>query len=124
MGSIGVGNFSDYSGRIPKTPNDKSGGMSGEDNCGKAFQTSLEDVGRCFYYINYLAVPSKGVDITISFNGIRIVAENTLGEEIGFLPTRYNYLRYCIEDGLRYLGVITFSTLSPTPTVTIDVAPI
>lgn len=123
MGSIGVGNFSDYSGRKPKNPTDKSGGASGEDNCGKAFQTSLEDIGRCFYYINYSTVPAKGTDVNISFNGLRIVAETKLGEEIGYLPTRYNYLRYCIEDGLEYSGIITFST-SSTPSVTIDVTPI
>ena len=124
MGSVGVGSFSDYSGRVPSNKNDKSGGASGTDRCRLAFSTGLEDIGRCFYYINYRAVPAVGTDVTISFNGIRIVAENSLGEELGYLPTKFNYLRFCIEDGIQYSGSISQSTSSPTPSIIIDVTPV
>lgn len=124
MGSVGIGSFSDYSGRVPSNPNDNSGGSSGADKCGQAFNTQLEEISRCFYFINHGNVPPVGMDIIITFNGVRLVAENKLGEEIGYLPTKYNYLRFCQEDGFTYSGVIVHSSNLPTPSVTIDVTPL
>lgn len=124
MGSTGSGTFSDYSRRKSADQNEANGGSSGVDNCGLAFSTLLEDVSRCFFFINYSSVPPIGTEIIIIFNGFRIVAENLLGEEIGYLPTKYNYLRYCLNDGFKYSGIITHSNLSPLPSITIDVAPL
>lgn len=124
MGSTGSGTFSDYSRRKSANQKEVNGGASGTDNCSLAFSTLLEDVSRCFFYINYSNVPPSGTEIVITFNGVRIVAENLLGEELGYVPTKFNYLKYCLNDGFKYSGIIDFSALSPTPSIRVDVAPI
>lgn len=123
MGSTGSGSFSDYSRRKPTNSSDSSGGHSNVDNCLLAFSTQLEDVGRCFYFINNSAVPPAGINIVISFNGVRLAAETKTGEELGYLPTMYNYLRPCMADGHIYEGVVASSTLTPHPSIRIDIVP-
>ncbi|MBL7866767.1 hypothetical protein [Flavobacterium lindanitolerans] len=124
MGSTGSGTFSDYSRRKSANQNETNGGASGADNCGQAFSTLLEEVSRCFFFINYSTIPPSGTEVTIAFNGVRLVAENSLGEELGYLPTKYNYLKYCLNDKFRYSGFIDHSTLFPTPSIRVDIAPI
>lgn len=124
MGSTGSGSFSDYSRRKPASAEEKNGGTSGVDQCSLAFQTSLEEVSRCFYYINYSKVPDVDTEITVVFNGIRMAIENLLGEELGYLPTKFNYLRLCLSDNFKYSGIITFSTSLPTPTIRVDITPL
>lgn len=123
MGSSGSGSFSDYSRRKPTTPEGNNGGSSGNDECNKAFSTSLEEVSRCFYFINSGNVPPSGTEVSISFNGIRLVAETTLGEEIGYLPTKYNYIKVCIDNGINYTGLVANSSMTPTPTIRVDITP-
>lgn len=123
MGSTGSGTFSDYSKRKPKSPGDNNGGASGLDKCGTGFSSNLEEVSRCFYFTNKGNVPPAGVDVNISFNGTRLVAETKQGEEVGYLPTKYNYLRICMEDGFSYSGVIANSKDTPTPSVSVDIIP-
>ena len=124
MGSTGSGSFSDYSKRKSTSPEANNGGSSGNDKCGTAISTSLEEISRCFYYINYGHVPPTGTEISIAFNGLRIVAETKIGEEIGYFPTRFNYLKLCIDDGYTYSGRISSSKDSPTPSVFVDIIPI
>ncbi|MXO04618.1 hypothetical protein [Flavobacterium sp. HBTb2-11-1] len=123
MGSTGSGSFSDYSRRKPISKEEKNGGSSDIDKCSLAFSTSLEEIGRCFYFMNFSNIPPVGTSIVIVFNGIRLVAETLLGEEVGYLPTRYNYLKFCIDSGFSYSGVVVDSNLKPTPFVKIDVTP-
>ncbi|WP_316822569.1 hypothetical protein [Pedobacter gandavensis] len=123
MGSTGSGTFSDYSNRKPKNPEDNNGGESGFDKCGIAFSCNLEEVSRCVFFKNHTQVPLVGVEINISFNGTRLVAETNIGEEIGYLPTKYNYLLICMEDNFSYTGVITNSKNIPTPSVAVDIIP-
>lgn len=124
MGSIGSGTFSDYSRRKPSQPEGKDGGGSGIDKCSLAFSTNLDDVGRCFFYINYSDVPQIDTVVSLAFNGVRIVVENSLGEEIGYLPTQYNYIRYCINEGFTYEGTISLSSNVKLPTIRVDFIPI
>jgi hypothetical protein len=124
MGSSGSGSFSDYSGNKPTDEGANNGGASNIDKCTLAFATSLEDVTRCFYFTNYGAVPPVGTQIRVIFNGIRLAAETMLGEEIGYLPTKLNYLKYCIDDGFRYEGVVRSIHPTPIPNVLIDCGPI
>ena len=124
MGSTGSGTFSDYSKRKPKSPEDNNGGASGIDKCAIAFSTNLEEVSRCFYYRNTGKVPPSEVEVNISFNGSRLVAETKLGEEIGYLPTKYNYLRICMEDNYSYTGAIKSSKDTPTPSISVDIIPL
>ena len=69
MGSSGSGSFTDYSKQKPKPVGGKSGGSSGDDKCGKAFNTSLEEVSRCHYFVSNGKVPPKGTEIKIVFLG-------------------------------------------------------
>lgn len=123
MGSTGSGAFTDYSKRMPDNSEDKTGGSEGVDKCGKAFSTKLEEVSRCFYFLSHKIVPPIKSNIYVVFNGKRIAVENESGEEIGYLPTKYNYIKFCIDEKFKYSGVITHSSLSPIPTVTVDIAP-
>jgi hypothetical protein len=123
MGSSGSGSFSDYSRRKPTSPDAKNGGASGEDNCNQAFSASLEEVSRCFYFINTGTVPPIDTEVMVSFNGIRLVVETSLGEEVGYLPTKYNYVRVCIDSGFNYTGVVSGSSATPTPNVKVDIVP-
>lgn len=123
MGSTGSGSFSDYSRRKPISQEENNGGSSNVDKCSLAFTTGLEEIGRCFYYMNFSNIPPVGTLIKIIFNGHRLVAETLLGEEIGYLPTKFNYLKFCIDDDFTYSGVVSNSNVSPSPFVKIDVTP-
>jgi len=123
MGSTGSGSFTDYSKRKPAKQGDATGGASGDDKCGTAFSTGLEEVARCFYYINYGTVPPVGTSVLVSFNGHRVAIETDLGEEIGYLPTRYNYVKVCMDNGFRYEGVVKSSRSGPAPSISVDIVP-
>lgn len=122
MGSSGSGSLTDYSKRKP-TGGVKNGGGSGEDNCGKGFSTSLEEVSRCFYFINYADVPPVGTNVNIFFNGLRLSVETSKGEEVGYLPTKFNYIKNCMADGFKYTGVINAANLTPLPSINVDIIP-
>ncbi len=123
MGSTGSGSFTDYSQYKP-TGSSGNGGGSGEDICGKAFSTHLQEVSRCFYYLNYNTIPPLGTDVKVRFNGLRLSVETLSGEEIGYLPTRYNYLKNCLADNFTYSGKVTSSTETPVPSVHVDIVPV
>jgi hypothetical protein len=122
MGSTGSGRLSDYSGKKSSHSSGKDGGASGEDKCGKAFSTHLEDVGTSAYFENNDDVPSPGESVSIKFNK-RIVAFLEDGTIIGNLPTAYNYLKPCMDEGFEYSGAISSSSTSPTPRISVDITP-
>lgn len=124
MGSTGSGSFTDYSKRKPTNAEEANGGSSGVDKCGLGFSANLEEVARCFYFINYGDVPPGGTTVKVAFNGHRIAVETDLGEEIGYLPTKYNYIKICLDDSFAYHGVVNSSRTTPTPTVLVDIVPI
>lgn len=119
MGSSGSGNFSDYSG-TPKTGagSGSSGGSSGSDRCSEAFSASLEDVASHDFHVNHGSVPAVGTELTIEVRG-RVVAVAG-AESVGALPTRFNYLAGCLEDGFTYTGIVTVSSNGPNPQVQAD----
>ncbi|GAB4022702.1 hypothetical protein GCM10028808_70980 [Spirosoma migulaei] len=123
MGSTGSGNFSDYTSRVSGSNDGNSGGSSGEDKCGQAFSASIEEISRCFYFMNYGVVPTIGTEVSISFNGVRLVAETNLGEDIGYLPTKLNYVKVCMDNGFKYSGLVSRSANTPTPSITVDIIP-
>jgi hypothetical protein len=120
MGSSGTGRFTDYSGT--SSQNSKIGGSSGEDKCGKAFTTSLEEVERSAYFKDSSNLPPKGTKINIVFNKPRLaaVADDTV---IGYLPTDKNYIKACLESGYEYPGVVSSSLSNPVPSIQITVSP-
>lgn len=123
MGSTGSGSFSDYSQRKSKNEEDENGGSSNTDKCGLAFSTYLDEVSRSFYYVNKKSLPSSGTEVSVSFNGSRLVVETKIGEELGYLPTRFNYLKVCMDDGFKYHGTVSNSRLKPIPAISVDIIP-
>lgn len=124
MGSTGSGAFSDYPSKKPQQSNEKTGGSSEIDKCSIAFSTRLDEVGRCDYYINNSDVPPFLSSIKVIFNGSRMTVVTLAGLEIGYLPTRFNYLRFCLNDGFSYGGIVSSSNIKPTPSVFVDITPI
>ena len=125
MGSTNTGRFSDYSDNSNsrrKSSGDGGGGSSGDDKCQKAIHAKLEEVERCEYYRAHSVVPVEGTAIEITLNG-RLCATTIGSEVVGYLPTKYNYLAICIQDGFSYVGEITSSSTNPIVRVTVDIAP-
>jgi hypothetical protein len=61
--------------------------------------------------------------VNVVFNGLRLAVETDLGEEIGYLPTKYNYLKVCMDNGFRYTGSVRTVSIVPTPSVSVDITP-
>ncbi|MCR4826951.1 MAG: hypothetical protein K5882_08400 [Bacteroidales bacterium] len=121
MGSTGSGRLSDYSnyrGAI-------KGVIGGEDlinKCDRAVASVLEEVATCDYYKKNGHVPAKGTYVKIGLK-IRLVAFDENGDVIGYLPTEYNYLLECLNDGYQYEGEVSGSFETPVPSVYIAVTP-
>ncbi|RLC63580.1 MAG: hypothetical protein DRI01_04965 [Chloroflexi bacterium] len=132
MGSTGTGRFSDYSnssGGSEKSTkmggNAKSTGGAG-NRCEKNLKVSLEEVAVCTYYSDHGDVPpvNTDVDVISKLVGRRIgVQTSTVSELIGYLPTEYNYLRQCMEQGYSYSGAVTSSSLKPIPRISVSLKP-
>lgn len=123
MGSTGSDSLSDYRSHS-SNGNSKQGGSSGEDKCGKAFSTILEEVPNCTYYLNNSTVPIIGTAVNVVFSNPRFEIRDVNGIAIGFLPTKYNYLRACMLEGRNYEGLVSNSGLHPLPNVTVDISPV
>ena len=121
MGSSGSGHFSDYSGSQNQPTGDGgyAGGGSGSDRCAQAFNAGLEEVGLCDYFSQTGTVPLQGTRLSIVVQQ-RILVIDASGVVVGALPTTYNYLAACLQDGFNYIGVVHSSTVSPTPQVIVD----
>lgn len=121
MGSTGPGNFTDYPGNKDAIAG-VTGGESIVNICEKAVFTKLEDVQTSDYFQENGHVPPIGTSIIISF-ATRIVAVTESGVIIGNLPTEYNYILRCLDEGYQYEGEVTGSNHVPLPSVTIAVTP-
>lgn len=123
MGSSGSSSFSDYSEQNSSSPLSSNGGSSKTDKCNNAFAASLEEVSRCQYY-QKIGIPPVGTEVYIVFNQIRLVAiDTTSGQEIGYLPTKFNYIKTCLDNGFTYSGRVASNLIRPTPSVLIDIVP-
>lgn len=127
MGSSGSGRFSDYPGSKAKEVlgdgSGMAGGTSGIDKCKQAFSAALDDVGNSEFYSQFKNVPTSGAQLSIIFDKKRVFAIDTKGLKVGALPTSFNYLVACLQSGVAYVGVVTFSAASPFPTVSADFVP-
>jgi len=121
MGSSGSGRLTDYSG-VPKTDSGggSSGGSSGSDKCGQAFDVSLEDVALHDFYKNHKTVPAPGTELKIALKGRLVAVIGT--ESVGSLPTSFNYLAACLASGFTYTGVVRASSDGVSPQVHADFA--
>ena len=122
MGSSGSGNFSDYPGSTSSGGTGKSGGASGENKCDRAFSAMLEEIDRCEYYIKNKDVPKVGDNVIISFDK-RPIAVSEDGLTIGYLPTKLNYIKMCMDNGYSYAGGVVSSSSDLVAAVSIDVIP-
>jgi len=130
MGTTGTGRFRDYDKGGGKRPGKGSGG-SGEgggkvNECEKAIgDILLEEVASCQYLKKRKNLPPSGTIVFLRerLEGGRLAIETAEHELIGYLPTRYNYLRRCMEQEYRYSGNIIQSSVSPIPIIRIDLAP-
>lgn len=121
MGSTGTGNFSDYK-KFPRAIKGVTGADDSEDKCALAFSTLIEDVDTCEYYSKKGILPAVGTEVYVEFN-VRLVVISNDGLIIGYLPTKYNYLRYCIVKGFTYTGVVSNVSSTPINTVIVDITP-
>ena len=122
MGSTGSGSFSDYSGSGGSSSGSQggTGGESGSDRCNKAFSCTLEDVAQGDYYTINGKVPAPKMQLEIVLKSRLMAVEVSSGEVVGALPTSFNYLAACMNEGFSYVGVIISSINSPVPSVTAD----
>ena len=121
MGSSGTGNFSDYS-NFQRAIKGVTGAVDSEDKCALAFSTLIEDVDTCEYYSEKGTLPAIGTEVYIDFK-VRLVVKSNEGLVIGYLPTKYNYLRNCILKGFTYTGVVSNASSTPINTVIVDITP-
>lgn len=121
MGSTGSGNFSDYK-KFPGAIKGVTGADDSEDKCALAFSSLIEDVDTCEYYRIKGTLPAVGTEVYIDFK-VRLVVKSNDGLIIGYLPTKYNYLRNCIMKGFTYTGVVSSASSTPINTVVVDITP-
>lgn len=121
MGSTGSGRLSDYS-RFGGAVKGVTGGEDLINKCDRAVATVLEDVETCDYYKKYGKVPAKGTYVRID-KTMRLVAVDENGDVIGHLPTEYNYLLECLNEGYQYEGVVSGSFDIPVLSVYIAATP-
>src|SRR5258706_6167257 len=125
MGSRRSGRLTDYPGgkTQDKSGSSGDGGPAPEDRCSRAFSVTLEDVEHCAFFKSHGSAPKIGTDLQIARKK-RIVAETPAGEVVGNLPTNFNYLAGCLNDGFKYVGkVIDSSKGPPVAKVAVDFAP-
>jgi len=132
MGSTGTSRFSDYSGSsgggekpTKSSSNSKSTGDT-SNRCEKNLNVSLEEVATCTYYSDHGEVPPANTDVDVisKLVGGRIGLRTTITSElIGYLPTEYNYVRRCMEQGYSYSGKVTSSSLKPIPRISVSLKP-
>lgn len=121
MGSTGSGRLSDYS-RFGGAVKGVTGGEDLINKCDRAVATVLEDVETCDYYKKYGKVPAKGTYVRID-KTMRLVAVDENGDVIGHLPTEYNYLLKCLNEGYQYEGEVSGSFDIPVLSVYIAATP-
>jgi len=124
MGSTTSGKFPDYprSGQKKDEP-EGSGGRRGTDKCARdLLNISLEEVGRSTFFRAHSTVPVAGTAVSLrsTLVGPRLSIDTQDGQDIGFLPTEYNYLLVCLKRGFTYSGEVTSSSQLRVPSVRIN----
>lgn len=121
MGSTGSGRLTDYS-RFSGAVKGATGGEDLINKCDRAVATVLEDVETCDYYKKNKRVPTKGTYVKVAMK-TRLVALDENGDVIGYIPTEYNYLLECLNDGYQYEGEVSGSFVTPVISVYIAATP-
>lgn len=125
MGSSGSGNFTDYPGSRGRPPigagGNGGGAAGGAALCDQVIDAELEEVERCAYYKAH-GLPARGTAVSIA-RGARITV--FVGElELGYLPTRYNYLITCLDEGYSHNGTVSSAIARPIVRVSVNLVPV
>lgn len=120
MGSRGTGRFEDYQTGVEGQRNGRPGE---DDQCGEEFSVFLEDVETSEFYTSHQRLPEVGAQLMISVYR-RVSASSESGEVVGNLPTQYNYLKICLDEGYEYTAIVSQTLTTPIPRVEITVSPI
>jgi len=130
MGSTGRNRFTDYPG-TPKgdgRASPKGGGAGGSPEAPNPCEAPvtnvpLDEVARCEYHTIHQDVPDAGTAVQVRRNLVKgrvAVETQERNELIGFLPTQFNHLRRCMEQGYVYSGMVVSSRLKPIPVVRVS----
>lgn len=127
MGSCGVGNFGDYDLRNIGNKSSEAaevggGGQVTDFNCTlNDVIIRLEDVATSEFFNTHGILPKIGTAINVknSLEGGRLVVVNEQSENLGNLPTRYQYLYKCISMGSSYFGEVIDSKDEPIKSITV-----
>ena len=77
----------------------------------------------CAFFKLHKSLPAPGIPVKVLVAKRLTVATSDTSEEIGHLPTEFNYLRACIKSGRIYEGAVRSSAVRPLPKVSVDIAP-
>lgn len=123
MGSTGSGNFTDYTGQRQRTNSSGAGAGAGGATtlCDQVVDAELEDVERCAYFKTN-GLPAVGTPVVIA-RGARVTV-SVGGLELGYLPTAYNYLVSCLEQGYTHSGTVTSALNRPIVRVRVNIIPV
>lgn len=120
MGSAGSGRFGDYN--IRSSYDGMSDGKK-EVECPHIIETiRVEDVATSQYYLDNKAIPLPKTNIVLKdiiVNGRLVIEHSANHKIIGNLPTQYNYLYTCTQQGMSYKGEVVSSGISPVPYVVV-----
>jgi hypothetical protein len=120
MGSRGTSQYTDYT-KMKSSDAGGNGGSSGTDPCEVDIESALDDVARANYYAKHSAVPEPGSIIHVVFTGGRLEVQSIDNVTIGYLPTQYNFLALCINQGIEYGGGVITSRTAPIPDVRVSI---
>ena len=127
MESTSSGRFRDYD--FPKSSPPKGTEETGTeeevDVCIQPIENArLVEIERSEYFKTKKQVPAEGLKILLrkELSKGRLVVETKAGQSIGFLPTKYSYLRLCMQKGFSYKGEVVASALTPVPKIFVDLS--
>ena len=118
MGSAGRDRITDYPPSARRAA-EGAGSTPGGDPCLAPLpEVELEDVATSDYFASHDSVPPRGTEVEIApgLIGPRLAVQTVAGELVGLLPTRLNYLRFCL-DGRSYVGNVTSASAQTIPSV-------
>lgn len=120
MGSAGSGRFGDYN--IRSSYGDTSDGKT-EVECPLMIETiKVEDVATSQYHLDNQAIPLPKTKIILKdiiVNGRLVIEHLGSNKIVGNLPTQYNYLYACMQQGMSYKGEVVSSGIRPVPYVVV-----
>lgn len=126
MGTTGTGRFHDYSTPLGGAPKGDKKGPDDISQCERRIENSpLEDVANCDYYRGH-GLPESGTPVRLRqalVEGRLAIETADGGKVLGYMPTQYNYLRQCMEQGYSYLGRVTSCSEKPIPSIRVDLEP-